>query len=60
MPSSLFCKWGKNTSLLVGGISILLLIISCLWIAPEIWAKEYPVQTDHHYRPMATWSFYRS
>ena len=44
MPSLLFCKWGKNTSLLVGGISILLLIISCLCIAPEIWAKEYPVK----------------
>lgn len=44
MPSSLFCKWGKNMSLLIGGISILLLIISCLWVAPEIGAKEYPAK----------------
>jgi tripartite-type tricarboxylate transporter receptor subunit TctC len=38
------CKREKNPFVSVKGISFLLLIISCLWSAPEIGAKEYPVK----------------
>jgi tripartite-type tricarboxylate transporter receptor subunit TctC len=44
MASMVLCNWGRKPFVPIKGISFLLLIIPCLWMAPEIWAKEYPVK----------------
>ncbi len=44
MASLAFSRWRKNPFPSAKGTFILLLIISCLSIAPAIWAKEYPVK----------------